>query len=41
MDAFWEYPFRFAKIVHDYRDEMVDIFAGRLWERQPSVALKS
>lgn len=40
MDAFWEYPFRFAKIVHDYRDEMIDIFAGRLWERQPSAALK-
>jgi 1H-pyrrole-2-carbonyl-[peptidyl-carrier protein] brominase len=39
MDAFWEYPFHFAKIVHDYRDEMIDIFAGRLWERQPSAAL--
>ena len=40
MDAFWEYPFPFAKIVHDHRDEMTDIFAGRLWERQPSTALK-
>jgi flavin-dependent dehydrogenase len=40
MDAFWEYPFPFAKIVHDHRDEMTDIFAGRLWERQPSAALK-
>jgi flavin-dependent dehydrogenase len=40
MDAFWEYPFPFAKVVHDYRDEMTDIFAGRLWERQPSAALK-
>ncbi len=39
MDAFWEYPFYFAKIVHDNRDEMVDIFAGRLWERQPNTAL--
>jgi flavin-dependent dehydrogenase len=39
MDAFWEYPFPFAKIVHDHRDEMTDIFAGRLWERQPSTAL--
>lgn len=38
MDAFWEYPFPFAKIVHDYRDDMIDLFAGRLWERQPSVA---
>ena len=40
MDAFWEYPFHFAKIVHDHRDEMIDIFAGRLWERQPSAALR-
>jgi hypothetical protein len=39
MDAFWEYPFYFAKIVHDYRDEMMDIFAARLWERQPNAAL--
>ena len=39
MDAFWEYPFYFAKIVHDNRDEMVDIFAGRLWDRQPNAAL--
>jgi len=40
MDAHWEYPFAFARIVHDYRDDMIDIFAGRLWERQPSPALK-
>ncbi len=39
MDAFWEYPFPFAKVVHDYQDEMTDIFAGRLWDRQPSAAL--
>ncbi len=39
MDAFWEYPLPFAKVVHDYEDEMTDIFAGRLWERQPSSAL--
>ena len=24
MDAFWEYPFHFAKIVHDYDDDMID-----------------
>jgi 1H-pyrrole-2-carbonyl-[peptidyl-carrier protein] brominase len=35
MDAFWEYPFYFAKIVHDYRDEMIDIFAGRLGSGSP------
>jgi flavin-dependent dehydrogenase len=39
MDAFWEYPFAFAGIVGKHRDEMIDLFAGRLWERQPSVAL--
>jgi flavin-dependent dehydrogenase len=39
MDAFWEYPFAFAGVVQKYRDEMVDIFAGRLWERQPNSAL--
>ncbi len=40
MDAFWEYPLPFAKVVHDYQDEMTDIFAGRLWDHQPSAALK-
>jgi 1H-pyrrole-2-carbonyl-[peptidyl-carrier protein] brominase len=39
MDAFWEYPFPFAKVIHDYEDEMTDIFAGRLWDHQPSAAL--
>jgi flavin-dependent dehydrogenase len=38
MDAFWEKPFAFARIVHSQRDEMIDIFAGRLWTRQPSAA---
>ena len=38
MDAFWEFPFAFARIVHTLRDEMIDIFAGRLWEHQPSTA---
>ena len=40
MDAFWEYPFYFAKIVHDYNGDMIDLFAGRLWDRQPSAAVK-
>jgi FADH2-dependent halogenase len=39
MDAFWEFPFPFATIVRSDTDEMTDIFAGRLWERQPSIAL--
>ncbi len=40
MDAFWEYPFPFAKVVLEHPDEMTDLFAGRLWERQPSTAVK-
>lgn len=39
MDAFWEFPFAFARLVFSQRDEMIDILAGRLWERQPSTAL--
>jgi len=38
MDAFWEHPFAFARTVFTQRDEMIDIFAGRVWQRQPSVA---
>lgn len=39
MDAFWEHPFAFATVVLNHEDEMIDLFAGRLWERQPNVAL--
>lgn len=39
VDAFWEQPFPFAGLVRGMRDEMIDIFAGRVWERQPSAAL--
>jgi flavin-dependent dehydrogenase len=39
MDAFWEYPFGFAGVVRGHTDEMTDIFAGRLWERQPNIAI--
>jgi 1H-pyrrole-2-carbonyl-[peptidyl-carrier protein] brominase len=39
MDTFWEHPFSFARLVHTQLDEMIDIFAGRLWERQPSITL--
>jgi flavin-dependent dehydrogenase len=39
MDAFWEYPFPFALLVRTHTDEMIDIFAGRLWQRQPNTAL--
>jgi len=39
IDFFWERPFSFAGMVSNRLDEMTDIFAGRLWERQPSAAL--
>ena len=40
IDAFWEFPWGFAKLVHhDYTDLMTDIFAARLYERQPSEAM--
>jgi 1H-pyrrole-2-carbonyl-[peptidyl-carrier protein] brominase len=40
MDTFWEYPLAFAQLTHfKYVEEMLDIFAGRLWDRQPSTAV--
>jgi flavin-dependent dehydrogenase len=40
IDTFWEYPLAFALFMHQrYRGQMLDIFAGRLHERQPSEAL--
>lgn len=40
MDTFWEYPYAFAHMAHRrHVEEILDIFAGRLWERQPSRAV--
>lgn len=37
LDGFWEHPFAFAYIVHGkYRENMIDVFAGRIFEGQPS-----
>ncbi len=44
LDSFWEHPLAFAYCVHSrYREHMVDIFAGRVYEeeRQPSPAVDS
>lgn len=39
LDGFWEHPFAFAMLVyHRYFDQMIDIFAGRIYENQPSAA---
>lgn len=40
LDLFWERPFAFATCVHHrYTDYMTDMFAGRIYERQPSPPL--
>ncbi len=40
LDSFWEYPLAFARLVHSlYPEYMTDMFAGRIYERQPSPAL--
>jgi flavin-dependent dehydrogenase len=42
IDFFWEFPYGFAKYVHfDYKDQMTDIFAGRIYERLPATALRA
>ena len=39
LDGFWEHPFAFAMLVYNrYVDQMIDIFAGRIYENQPSEA---
>jgi flavin-dependent dehydrogenase len=40
LDGFWEHPFAFAMLVyHRYVERMIDIFAGRIYEGQPSDAV--
>ena len=42
LDCFWENPLPFAYAVHKrYTDYMTDMFAGRIFERQPSPALNA
>lgn len=42
MDTFWEYPLAFAQMLHRaHHDEMLDVFAGRLYDRQPSNAVQA
>jgi flavin-dependent dehydrogenase len=38
IDTFWEHSLPFATFAHHrYRDDLIDLFAGRIFERQPSV----
>jgi 1H-pyrrole-2-carbonyl-[peptidyl-carrier protein] brominase len=40
LDCFWEHPLAFAFFVHQrYRPLMIDCFAGRIYEHQPSEAI--
>jgi 1H-pyrrole-2-carbonyl-[peptidyl-carrier protein] brominase len=40
IDAFWEHPFAFAFSVHRrHTDTLIDVFAGRVFERQPSTGI--
>jgi flavin-dependent dehydrogenase len=40
LDLFWEQPFPFAMSVHHrHTEHMTDMFAGRIYERQPSPPL--
>ena len=42
LDGFWEHPFAFAALVYyKYVDDMIDVFAGRIYEHQPSEAAKA
>lgn len=39
LDGFWEYPLAFALLVHQkHLEDMIDVFAGRIYENQPSKA---
>ncbi len=41
LDGFWEHPFAFSALVYNrYVDQMIDIFAGRIYEGQPSLAVE-
>jgi flavin-dependent dehydrogenase len=40
LDSFWENPLAFAYFVYNrYPDLMIDMFAGRIYDHQPSAAL--
>src|SRR5208282_2732846 len=40
IDCFWEFPLGFAKYVHfDFKDQMTDVFAGRIYEHLPKDAM--
>ncbi|MEZ4427813.1 MAG: tryptophan 7-halogenase [Nannocystaceae bacterium] len=42
IDLFWTNPLAFAFLVHHhrYRDDMIDVFAGRVYDERPTLAIK-
>jgi flavin-dependent dehydrogenase len=42
VDCFWEHPMAFAYFVHKrHRGHMIDLFANRIYEHQPSVGVQA
>ena len=41
IDTFWEHPFAFGVMVHRRLDDIIDVFAGRTYEGQPSEGVRS
>jgi len=42
IDAFWDHPYAFAVFVHQrYREDMIDLFAGRCYQDPPSPGLRT
>lgn len=41
LDAFWDYPLAFSLYLKDkrYRDNFIDMFAGRVYDTEPSRGL--
>lgn len=42
LDGFWEHPNAFAWMVYSrYREQMIDVFGGRIYDNQPSEGVQS
>ncbi len=42
MDLFWEQPFAFSVFAYKrYREDLIDVFAGRIYDKQPSKGITS
>lgn len=42
IDAFWTRPLQFAYVAHyQHRDDIIDLFAGRVYEEEPSAGLQA